>query len=54
MRALGFAPLFEAIHVDSIDEDSRKGKDGIFKELLETYNLSPEKCCLWVTTWSQR
>jgi putative hydrolase of the HAD superfamily len=29
IRALGFASLFEAIHVDAIDEAERKGKEGI-------------------------
>jgi FMN phosphatase YigB (HAD superfamily) len=41
IRALRFAPLFEAVHVDTIDEAGRKGKEGIFKEILETYRFSP-------------
>ena len=43
VRALGFAPLFEAIHVDAIDEAGRKGKQGIFEEILKTRRLSPEE-----------
>src|SRR5919197_4248437 len=36
IRALQFASLFEGVHVDAIDEADRKGKEGIFKEILET------------------
>ena len=43
IRALGFESLFEAIHVDAIDEADRKGKEGIFKDILKTYRLSPEE-----------
>lgn len=43
IRALGFAPLFEAVHVDAIDEPERRGKDGIFKEIPKTHSLSPEE-----------
>lgn len=43
IRALGFGSLFEAIHVDALDEADRKGKGGIFKAILKTYNLSPEE-----------
>jgi HAD superfamily hydrolase (TIGR01509 family) len=43
IRALGFESLFEAIHVDALDEADRKGKEGIFKDILKTYNLSPEE-----------
>src|SRR4051812_36804536 len=43
IRALGFERLFEAIYVDAIDESDRKGKAGIFKEILKTYHLSPEE-----------
>jgi putative hydrolase of the HAD superfamily len=43
IRALRFAPLFEGVHVDAIDEADRKGKEGIFKEILETYRLAPEE-----------
>jgi putative hydrolase of the HAD superfamily len=43
IRALRFAPLFEGVHVDAIDEAGRKGKGGIFKEILETHQLAPEE-----------
>jgi putative hydrolase of the HAD superfamily len=43
IKALGFGSLFEAIHVDAIDEADRKGKEGIFKDILKTYHLSPEE-----------
>lgn len=43
IRALQFGPLFEAIYVDAIDEADRKGKGGIFKEILKTSHLSPEE-----------
>jgi HAD superfamily hydrolase (TIGR01549 family) len=39
IKALGFGPLFEAVYVDAIDEADRKGKQGIFKEILDTYAL---------------
>lgn len=43
IRALGIGSLFEAIYVDAIDEPGRKGKEAIFKEILNTYHLSPEE-----------
>ena len=43
IRALQFEPLFEAIHVDAIDEADRMGKEGIFKDILKTYRLAPEE-----------
>ena len=36
VKALEFERLFEAIHVDAIDETDRKGKQGIFKEIIDT------------------
>ena len=41
IRALGIGSLFEAIYVDAIDEANRKGKQGIFKEILGAYALEP-------------
>jgi FMN phosphatase YigB (HAD superfamily) len=41
IRALGFGPRFEAVYVDAIDEAGRKGKQGIFEEILEAYALEP-------------
>ena len=43
IKALQFASLFEAIYVDAIDEADRKGKEGLFNEILKTYHLSPEE-----------
>lgn len=43
IRALDFADWFAAIHVDAIDEPDRKGKLGIFKELLTTHRLRPDE-----------
>jgi len=43
VRALGFAGWFAAIHIDAIDEPARKGKYGIFQELLATHRLQPEE-----------
>jgi len=42
VRALGFARWFAAIHIDAIDEPERKGKHGLFQELLATHGLRPE------------
>ncbi len=43
IRALQFESLFEAMHIDAIDEADRKGKEGVFKEILKNYQLSPEE-----------
>ena len=39
IRALGIAPLFEAIHIDAIGEPDRKGKQGLFEQILSTHRL---------------
>ncbi len=41
IRALNFRTWFVAAFVDAIDEPNRKGKEGIFREILETYQLAP-------------
>jgi len=41
IRALNLGPLFTAIHVDAIDEPDRIGKQGLFKQILEDYQLTP-------------
>lgn len=46
VRALGFGDWFVAVRIDAIDEPQRKGKHGIFQELLATYRLQPEE--VWV------
>ena len=39
--ALGLKSNFEALHVDAIDEPDRKGKEGLFREILERYRFEP-------------
>ena len=41
VKALGFEELFEAIHIDAIDDVERKGKHGIFEEILSGHELKP-------------
>ncbi|MFL6207765.1 MAG: HAD family hydrolase [Pyrinomonadaceae bacterium] len=43
IRALGFESLFEGVQVDAIDEADRQGKEGLFREILKTYQLAPEE-----------
>jgi len=43
IKALGFERLFTAIYVDAIDEADRKGKRGIFGEILRAFQLRPEE-----------
>ena len=43
IKALGFEPLFTAIYVDAIDEADRKGKEGLFQQILESHDLSREE-----------
>jgi HAD superfamily hydrolase (TIGR01549 family) len=43
IKALGLAPRFEAIYVDAIEEAGRKGKRGIFEEILDAYALDPSE-----------
>jgi FMN phosphatase YigB (HAD superfamily) len=39
--ALGLKSNFEALYVDAIDEADRKGKEGLFREILDRYGLAP-------------
>ncbi|WP_437640756.1 HAD family hydrolase [Sorangium sp. So ce854] len=41
IRALGIERLFAGIQVDAIDEPDRKGKQGIFEEILRAHRLDP-------------
>jgi len=41
IRALNLGPLFTAIRVDAIDEPDRIGKQGLFKQILQDYQLTP-------------
>jgi putative hydrolase of the HAD superfamily len=43
IEALGIAPLFEAIFVDAIDEPGPKGKERIFREILERHALRTDE-----------
>jgi putative hydrolase of the HAD superfamily len=43
IEALGLRSRFDAVHVDAIDEADRKGKDGIFRDILERYGFEPER-----------
>ena len=43
IRARDFASWFVATHVDSLDEPARKGKHGLFQELLASHRLGPEE-----------
>jgi putative hydrolase of the HAD superfamily len=43
IKALGFAHLFAGIYIDVIDEPDRKGKHGIFIEILNAHGLKPEQ-----------
>jgi putative hydrolase of the HAD superfamily len=39
--ALNLRAKFDAVYVDAIDESDRKGKDGIFREILERHQWAP-------------
>jgi FMN phosphatase YigB (HAD superfamily) len=39
VRALAVESLFERVYIDAIDEPDRKGKEGIFAEILRTHAL---------------
>jgi putative hydrolase of the HAD superfamily len=39
--ALGFRAMFAGVYVDAIDEPGRKGKDGLFREILDQHWLDP-------------
>jgi putative hydrolase of the HAD superfamily len=41
IKALNLERFFTAIYVDAIDEPNRKGKQGIFEYILDTYKLRP-------------
>ncbi|ATB37343.1 putative hydrolase of the HAD superfamily [Cystobacter fuscus] len=41
IECLGIAHYFDRIIVDALDEPGRRGKQAIFRELLETYQLRP-------------
>jgi FMN phosphatase YigB (HAD superfamily) len=43
VKALQIADLFREIEIDAIDEDDRKGKQGVFASILERKELKPEE-----------
>jgi putative hydrolase of the HAD superfamily len=43
IAALGITRLFNGIYVDAIDESSRKGKQGVFAEILQENHLRAEE-----------
>jgi putative hydrolase of the HAD superfamily len=43
VKALGIAHLFEAIHIDAIDEPGSQGKERIFRAILEDHGFKPEQ-----------
>jgi FMN phosphatase YigB (HAD superfamily) len=43
VKALQVADLFRAVEIDAIDEDDRKGKQGIFASIMEAAKLRPEE-----------
>jgi putative hydrolase of the HAD superfamily len=43
IRALALEPWFTAIFIDAIDEPDRKGKQGYFELILDTYHFSPQE-----------
>jgi FMN phosphatase YigB (HAD superfamily) len=43
VKALQVADLFRAVEIDAIDEDGRKGKQGIFASILERKELKPKE-----------
>jgi FMN phosphatase YigB (HAD superfamily) len=43
VRALGVESLFERVYIDAIDDPNRKGKEGIFAEILRAEALEPRE-----------
>jgi putative hydrolase of the HAD superfamily len=43
ISALRIGELFAEVHVDAIDEEKRRGKRGIFEEILTSHALAPEE-----------
>jgi FMN phosphatase YigB (HAD superfamily) len=41
INALGIAPWFDEVIIDAIDEPSRRGKEGIIRDLLQQRSLAP-------------
>jgi putative hydrolase of the HAD superfamily len=43
IRALRFEHLFNGVFVDAIDEEDRKGKEGLFRSIMDAQKLRPEE-----------
>jgi FMN phosphatase YigB (HAD superfamily) len=43
IKALGFRSRFVEVHVDDIEEADRKGKEGIFQDILQRHGFSPRE-----------
>jgi HAD superfamily hydrolase (TIGR01549 family) len=43
VRALGFADWFAGIYSDALDEPNRRGKHGIFQDILSAHGLGPDE-----------
>jgi FMN phosphatase YigB (HAD superfamily) len=43
VRALGIAPLFDEVVIDAIDELGRRGKEGVFTDLVARHRLRPSQ-----------
>ena len=43
IKALGFEHLFKEIFIDALDEPERKGKEGIFRSIMDAAGLSPRR-----------
>ena len=43
VRALGFADWFAGIYIDALDEPNRRGKHGIFQDILSAHGLRPDE-----------
>ena len=43
INSLGIAPWFDEVIIDAIDEPSRRGKEGIFRDLLKQHSLEPRE-----------
>lgn len=43
VRALAVESLFERVYIDAIDDPDRKGKEGIFAEILRTQAFQPRE-----------
>lgn len=41
VRALGVAPLFDEIVIDAVDDAERRGKEGVFADLIARYRIDP-------------